>query len=337
MEKPFLSICIPTYNRVDTLKLLLDSIVSQDSHELQIVISDNGSTDKSQELIETYKSYFHNCKVYYFDKNMGFVTNILNVVAIAEGDYCWIVGSDDAVLPNAIADILVILKFKSPNLFLFNRIQWNFKSSVKIKEYWISKTISEFEITYVNYEQIGKYLDVANSVGALCSYISTVIFKRNIWNKFRDGKELQFAGHPQSYMHMKNIFDTGNFYYKNIHLVYCRFGGEDSALEPSNPHKRVLLDLQEFKTISNLITNDKILIAKFNGILKRYTSISKIIKVFYYGQYDNSLSTSFKLFESIGFSKLLLSILLFLSKPKFIRYLGYIKSNLVKRKYRDQY
>jgi abequosyltransferase len=336
MEKPFLSICIPTYNRVDTLKVLLDSMTSQDTHELQIVISDNGSTDGSKELIESYSSYFHNYKIHYFDKNMGFVSNILNVVTIAEGEYCWIVGSDDAVLPNAVTETIAILKSKSPNLFLFNRIQWNFESKVKIKEYWISKLVSEFQITQVDSQRFGEYLDIANSVGALFSYISTVVFKRSIWNKYRDGNELQFFGHPQSYMHIKNVFDTGNFYYKNIHLVYCRFGGEDSALDSSNPHKRVLLDLEEFKIISNLAIKDEILISKFNGVLKRYTSITKIIKVFYYGQHDNSLSASFKMFESIGFSKFLLFGLLIISKPKFIRNLGFIKSNIEKNKYSDR-
>jgi abequosyltransferase len=336
MKKPLLSICIPTYNRSSTLKILLDSIIGQDTDELQIVISDNGSTDKSTELIENYRSYFHNYKVNYFDRNMGFTSNILKVVEVAEGDYCWVIGSDDAILSGAIKEILVILKSKKPNLFVFNCIKWNFESTIKIKQYWISKSKSEFKIDQADSGLFGEYLDIANSLGSIFSYISTSVFKRDLWTKYRDGNEMKFFGHPHSYLHIKNVLENGHFYYKNCHLVYSRFGGEDSALELSNPHKRVLLDLQEFKEIFELVTKNELLLGKFNGLLKRYFQISSVIKVFHYGQYDKSLSKSFELFESIGFSRLLLSILLLISKPRFIQYLGILKSNLENLKYQSR-
>ena len=53
-----LSICIPTYNREKYLQDTLESIVSQDifknTNDVDIVISDNASTDGTRELVEKY-------------------------------------------------------------------------------------------------------------------------------------------------------------------------------------------------------------------------------------------------------------------------------------------
>lgn len=50
-EKPLLSICIPTYNRAEYLAKSLDTLVCLpefNSSEVEVVISDNASTDNTQ-------------------------------------------------------------------------------------------------------------------------------------------------------------------------------------------------------------------------------------------------------------------------------------------------
>ena len=54
-----LSICIPTFNRGDFLKrLLVDILENERSHEVEIVISDNASTDNTDEVVEFFKDKF---------------------------------------------------------------------------------------------------------------------------------------------------------------------------------------------------------------------------------------------------------------------------------------
>ncbi|MBR7037253.1 glycosyltransferase [bacterium] len=57
-KQPILSICIPTYNREVYLKRLVDSIISQkefvDTDDIEIVISDNASTDSTKDMINKY-------------------------------------------------------------------------------------------------------------------------------------------------------------------------------------------------------------------------------------------------------------------------------------------
>ena len=63
--KPLLSICVPTYNREIYLQECLDSIISQDSFDedtIEIIISDNASTDGTQSLIKKYQEKYRNIK-----------------------------------------------------------------------------------------------------------------------------------------------------------------------------------------------------------------------------------------------------------------------------------
>lgn len=62
--QPLVSICIPTFNRAGCLKETIESIINQPefiSELVEIVISDNASTDDTKEMCESYKIYpnFH--------------------------------------------------------------------------------------------------------------------------------------------------------------------------------------------------------------------------------------------------------------------------------------
>src|SRR3989338_7717414 len=83
MNKPLLSICIPTYNRAHYLKECLDSIVAQfnDSEvrdNVEVVVSDNASLDKTRELAEEYCRKFNNIKYFRNNENIGFDLNVAN-------------------------------------------------------------------------------------------------------------------------------------------------------------------------------------------------------------------------------------------------------------------
>lgn len=72
MRTPLLSICIPTYNRGEILKRSLESYVTNEDfdEDVEIVISDNASTDDTQTICEFYTSRYHNIKYYRNDQNV---------------------------------------------------------------------------------------------------------------------------------------------------------------------------------------------------------------------------------------------------------------------------
>ncbi len=59
MNKPFISICIPTYKRADLLKKLLESIRIQTFTDFEILINDNSPDDSVKDLAATYTGLWH--------------------------------------------------------------------------------------------------------------------------------------------------------------------------------------------------------------------------------------------------------------------------------------
>ena len=102
MNFPILSICIPTYNRADLLKGLLNNIVAQSGdfdfvNKVEIVISDNNSSDQTSSLVAEYQGVYPNIIYSRNEKNLLFDRNVYNVIKMSTGKYCWLLGDDDLI------------------------------------------------------------------------------------------------------------------------------------------------------------------------------------------------------------------------------------------------
>ena len=71
-NKYLLSICIPTYNRAIYLREALDNITSDPAFDdrVEIVVSDNASTDETSAVVEKYCNNYSNVKYYKNEKNI---------------------------------------------------------------------------------------------------------------------------------------------------------------------------------------------------------------------------------------------------------------------------
>ena len=97
-----LSICIPTYNRIECLNNCLNSILiakNNNNFDFEVCISDNCSKPNIKELIDKYSS---SLDIIFNENssNLGLGVNILKAVSLAKGDFVWILGNDDLLLPN---------------------------------------------------------------------------------------------------------------------------------------------------------------------------------------------------------------------------------------------
>lgn len=94
MNKPLISICIPTYNRPDLLKKLLDSIQQQTFQDFEIIINDNSSNDGVETLVKLYQG---NLPIS-FEKNRPAVSagsNCTKVMQRAKAEWIKIMHDDD--------------------------------------------------------------------------------------------------------------------------------------------------------------------------------------------------------------------------------------------------
>lgn len=109
---PKLSICIPTYNRAELLESALACLVPQVGAlggEVELVVSDNCSTDDTAEVVARAA---RECPIRYHrnDENVGVIRNVLGIVEKAAGEFCWVMGDDDMVRGGGVRKLLEALR-----------------------------------------------------------------------------------------------------------------------------------------------------------------------------------------------------------------------------------
>jgi glycosyltransferase domain-containing protein len=104
MEKymPLVTIGIPTYNREGFLAQAIYSALSQTYLNIEIIISDNCSTDQTQELCEQYLIQDNRIKYIRQLSNIGPTLNFLEVLRHANGAFFMWLGDDDWIDSNYI-------------------------------------------------------------------------------------------------------------------------------------------------------------------------------------------------------------------------------------------
>ncbi len=105
--KPILSICIPTLNRSELLKVILKNLEREASaylDEIEIVVADNASPDATADIVGQSPLPI----IYDRQKStVGFARNVLFATAgLASGEFVWVIGDDDLVLPGGVARVL---------------------------------------------------------------------------------------------------------------------------------------------------------------------------------------------------------------------------------------
>lgn len=112
MRSPFVSICIPSYNRPGELRKLLASIDCP-TGEVEVVICED-LAPKRDEVRATVMAFAasstHPIHYYENTENLGFDGNLRRLVECATGQYILFMGDDDLFVPGAIARFLAFLK-----------------------------------------------------------------------------------------------------------------------------------------------------------------------------------------------------------------------------------
>ena len=110
-----LTIAIPTFNRAEFLEKqliwLLKAVKGFES-ECEIIISDNFSTDNTQQVIEQSEHIFKNTilKSIKQNQNIGLMPNLAYCINAATSKYVWVIGDDDPIQENALAYVVSNLK-----------------------------------------------------------------------------------------------------------------------------------------------------------------------------------------------------------------------------------
>ena len=92
MSKIKLSFCITTFNNEEFISATLESIVSQYAKDIEIIIGDSSSNNKTEIITKKFSKKFQNI-VYKRLNNEGFGVDLSKTIAFAKGEYCWLFSS----------------------------------------------------------------------------------------------------------------------------------------------------------------------------------------------------------------------------------------------------
>lgn len=118
----FLSICIPTFNRCNKLSKTIDNLLCQIkrcSVSVELIISDNFSTDQTSFIVESYLNDFNFIRYIKNQSNIGLVLNVVSCFKNSSGNFVWVVGDDDKIENFALDELVELLK-SNPEISLLH-------------------------------------------------------------------------------------------------------------------------------------------------------------------------------------------------------------------------
>ncbi|WP_271811985.1 glycosyltransferase [Clostridium beijerinckii] len=133
---PLVSILIPNYNYGRYLENCLDSILNQTYPNYEVIFRDNCSTDSSLEIALEYRKKFKDKGIYFSvsqnKRNVGSDRNSQLCINDAEGEYLYVLASDDAIECNFIERCAEVLyQYPSVGLVITHRNEIDENGNVK--------------------------------------------------------------------------------------------------------------------------------------------------------------------------------------------------------------
>jgi len=107
--KPQVSIGLPVYNGEEFLAEAVDSILAQTYADLELVISDNASTDGTERICRDFADRDSRVRYYRSDENLGASWNFNRVFELANGDYFKWAAHDDRCEPEYLERCVKVL------------------------------------------------------------------------------------------------------------------------------------------------------------------------------------------------------------------------------------
>jgi len=319
---PLISICITSYNRLNTLERCLKSINTNYPNKVEIVISEDCSPDKFRitEMVEEYKkisilNIIYNCN----SVNLGFDKNFRKLIDLSNGTYLVFVTDDDAIIESSIDNLI-------DSISTLSDFSVAFTPYLNLSNNSYERKFSNTNLLIAGMHSVKNYL--YSSI-----LLSGLIFKRSKIPDY-DTELFKDLIYSQVYV-FASILKQNNGYYINIPLIKYIGDGENAFGKNDALEKNELLAdrsnyLSNLEFHKNLIKTIKLFDLHYNENLIKPFSKEYSLKS-YTGMYNARKNGRKALNE---FWKKLNKLDIKLSKITFIYYyllilFGYNLTNLI--------
>jgi glycosyltransferase involved in cell wall biosynthesis len=116
-KTPKISIGIPVYNGDNYLEEAIQSLLAQTYRDFEVIITDNASTDRTQEICRKYEKTDQRIRYYRSETNVGCTANFNLVFKYAQGKYFKWAPHDDLYAPTFLEKLVEVLE-QNPDVVL---------------------------------------------------------------------------------------------------------------------------------------------------------------------------------------------------------------------------
>ena len=261
------SVIIPVYNVEKYINRCLKSILSQHYNDLEIIVIDNGSTDRSGSICDIYANEYANFSVYHIENHgVGSARNF--GLSKARGEFIYFVDSDDYLVGNLFAEFEDKL---TPDLDLLVFSYYNsFEQEMTEKNR--TKKILPYNGSYDKYDfsKIFKDLFLSDMLYTVWNkiYRREFLLENNLsFEKYELGEDVRF--NLNAYRNVNKVYLSQDSYY-----VYV-IGRKGSAMSSYNP-KRLQYQLQELELVDSLLKDWNIDSSNLDNTVKARILMSNI-------------------------------------------------------------
>ena len=269
---PKVSVIVPNYNCASYVCRCIDSLLSQDFDNFEIIIVDDGSTDNSVLTIEegygllcgqTKVFHYEECTVKFtfvgYKEHRGVSAARNKGIELSTGDYLTFVDSDDFVDTDFLKLLYDNMSASDPDVVWCGFKNFN-ESRIKFEQPAVlqSKVLSKQEYQCMFY----KYVD---GLGSMCTklYKANIIRDHNIRLEEGRNKGEDWLFNLEYSRYIRNVSVISNVPY-----VYCRrIDSSTSKYNPDDISKKLesLKVLIDFKEAEHLTIDEKMFEQKFAG------------------------------------------------------------------------
>lgn len=261
-----ISIIVPVYNVEKYLKKCIESVLRQTYKDFELILVNDGSTDKSGKICDEYLKLDKRIRVIH--KKNGGLSDARNIgIKAAKGEYIAFLDSDDWIENNCYETLINLIKENNADISICN-----FKSVINDKEQ-LDKYEKFVIEKFNNIEALNQIYDKKN-VEFILAW--NKLFKKELLenNKFPKGKI-----HEDEFLIPKIIYNAKCIIYLNRQLIYYR-KTENSIMNRTFNKKRLdyieaLNDRNMFFEENNLIELQQKNINRLSSEIIRHYCLSK--------------------------------------------------------------
>jgi glycosyltransferase involved in cell wall biosynthesis len=286
-----ISIALPVYNGANFIKEAIESILAQDYRDYEFIIVDNGSTDETPKIIQTFAKNDNRIKFFAFTKHLGQVENVNRAAQMCTSEWIHFFCHDDIMLQGCIRNVveaiektksnkdIALISHKPAWLFMNNIVKAPFNVIDKKVIFEYTEFMNKSTVDVINYELHQKRetaQNIINGKGPYLPALTTAIIRKEVFESL--GKFSQNYIHFDVFFWMK-LVKTFSYLELDKALTLTRIHGSQVAVDGRKSLRTVADNKVFWKQYLKWVTDKPTLKQRAIAFLKPITAATGIMTV----------------------------------------------------------